>query len=143
MVREYIKPLEWNPFDAETPFGYAYRIYEEHGFDRKCWSINLVDGRFDSIKEARAAAQADYAARIASALSPAFIERIAALEAENARMREARDNIEIEHALVSGDDGYNYAAGQEYGLRRALMIFDRARTTLQEHAEDGDKGDEG
>jgi hypothetical protein len=63
-----VKPLEWNPFEAETPFGYRYSIYEEGGMDRQCWAVNLVDGRFDSIQEARAAAQADFESRIMSAL---------------------------------------------------------------------------
>jgi hypothetical protein len=39
-------------------------------------------------------------------------------------LREAREAIEVERAKVSGDDGYNYAAGQEYGLRLALIKID-------------------
>lgn len=41
-------------------------------------------------------------------------------------LQRLRNEIELEHAKVSGDDGYNYAAGQEYGLRLALNKIDEA-----------------
>lgn len=43
---------------------------------------------------------------------------------------EARDEIEMVRAKVSGDDGYNYPAGQEYGLRQAVIILDRRIAAL-------------
>ena len=41
-------------------------------------------------------------------------------------LRSAREEIEQARASVSGDDGYNYASGEEYGLRRAVIILDKA-----------------
>ena len=52
---------------------------------------------------------------------------------------EIRAKIEAEHVKVSGDDGYNYAAGQEYGLRQALIIVDAALASLSQPAK-GAKG---
>lgn len=42
----------------------------------------------------------------------------------------ARDLIEGERGKIAGDDGYNYVAGQEYGLRLALIILDKALANL-------------
>lgn len=63
-----VKPLEWvgDPLDdhAKTPFG-RYRA-EHSGY----WSgPNHVDGDEDDMKSAKAAAQADYEARILSAIA--------------------------------------------------------------------------
>lgn len=41
-----------------------------------------------------------------------------------------RNEVEAEHAKVSGDDGYNYVAGQEYGLRLVLLKIDAALSAL-------------
>lgn len=68
---------------------------------------------------------------------------------DNRELIAARDAIEIERAKVSGDDGYNYAAGQEYGLRLAGFILDKriaalavpqeaAAVIVGRHAEHGD-----
>lgn len=60
---------------------------------------------------------------------------LAAAQEQIAAMREARNAIEREHSKVSGDDGYNYAAGQEYGLRLALIKLDAALTSPAEGGE--------
>ena len=43
----------------------------------------------------------------------------------------ARAEVDAEHAKVNGDDGYNYAAGQEYGLRLALIILDKHLAAIE------------
>lgn len=73
-----VKPLIWERTDsgydyAKTPFvGDYYTVWTEGSEARGCWSkmqsgINRVDGGRD---DAKAAAQADYEARIMSALTP-------------------------------------------------------------------------
>lgn len=72
-----VKALEWNPFRAETPFGY-YHIDDQA--DRSPEEMNgrlpfLLSGsrvdisRHPTLADAKAAAQADYEARIRLALS--------------------------------------------------------------------------
>lgn len=72
-----VKALEWNPFRADTPFGY-YHIDDQT--DRSSEELNgrppfLLSGsrldltRHSTLEAAKAAAQADYEARIRSALS--------------------------------------------------------------------------
>lgn len=53
-----------------------------------------------------------------------------------------RAEIDREHAKVRGDDGYNYAAGHEYGLRQALIIIDRALTAAEQALSAAPQGDE-
>lgn len=73
-----VKALEWNPFRAETPFGY-YNIDDQT--DRTAAELDgrapfLLSGtrldlsRHQSLDAAKAAAQADYKQRIRSALCP-------------------------------------------------------------------------
>lgn len=50
-------------------------------------------------------------------------------------LRSAREEIEQARASVSGDDGYNYASGEEYGLRRAVIILDKALAALSAKGE--------
>jgi hypothetical protein len=65
-----VKPLEWDEYvTALTPLGTRYAVYREHGRDRECWAVNVLDGSFDTPKLAQAAAQADYEQRILSALT--------------------------------------------------------------------------
>lgn len=75
-----VKPLEWNPFRAETPFGY-YHIDDQT--DRRDDELKgrppflLTGSRLDmsrhhSLADARAAAQADYDRCVLSALSSAL-----------------------------------------------------------------------
>lgn len=72
-----VKPLQWNPFRAETPFGY-YHIDDQT--DRTADELKgrppfLLSGsridlsRHETLEAARAAAQADYERRILSALA--------------------------------------------------------------------------
>jgi len=35
--------------------------------------------------------------------------------------------LDYAHATCSGGDGYNYASGEEYGLRKALTMVENAR----------------
>ncbi|RWO22849.1 hypothetical protein [Mesorhizobium sp.] len=65
-----VKGLEWKDaghggFGAMTAFGWA------HVDDNAFWSACVADGKASSIPAAKAAAQADYEARIRSALAPA------------------------------------------------------------------------
>lgn len=65
-----VKALEWNPFEAHTPIG-RYRVADHPGTDG-LFSCNLDGnrvGRFASVAEAKAAAQADFDTRIRSCLS--------------------------------------------------------------------------
>lgn len=72
-----VKALEWNPYRAETPFGY-YEINDQRDAPESelkgrppfllCGS-RLDYSRHPTLEAARAAAQADYEARIRSALS--------------------------------------------------------------------------
>lgn len=88
--------------------------------------------------ECRAAAQADYAARIASALSPAFIERMAALEAENDRF--AAENETLLEAVCDAQLVLDPSAETQWWKHYKHLT---ERTTLQENAEDGERqGDE-
>lgn len=60
--------------------------------------------------------------------------RIATLEAREAVLAGVRDRIENERGMVSGIDGYNYASGEEYGLRKAVIMLDEALATLDARA---------
>lgn len=129
MVRE----LEW----SEDACGNWHGSHEFGGEFIQKWSnvaasieaFEWEGTEYNTEDAAKAAAQADYASRIASALSPAFIERMAALEAALRAI------------------GEKAALGVSNGLSADMVcedIFELARTTLQEHAEDGERqGDEG
>lgn len=66
-----VKPLQWDQDDtALTPLGSRYSVYPEYGRENDLWACNRVDGVFKSVEAAKAAAQADYSARILSALEP-------------------------------------------------------------------------
>ncbi|TWB61640.1 hypothetical protein FBZ98_101985 [Rhizobium sp. ERR 922] len=72
-----VKALEWNPYRAETPFGW-YEINDQRGVSDSelkgrppfllCGS-RMDYSRYHTLEAARSAAQADYEARIRSALS--------------------------------------------------------------------------
>jgi hypothetical protein len=83
---EMVKPLVWTTMPngalAHTPFGnYEISTGENTGSFVYFRSTAVARG-LPSEDAARAAAQADYASRILSALDPAFIERMGALETE-------------------------------------------------------------
>ena len=65
-----VKPLDWNPFRAETPFGGYYYVDEQTGHEKPfLLSGSRIDlARFPTLEAAKAAAQADYERRIRSAL---------------------------------------------------------------------------
>ena len=69
-----IKPLEWHGSSADSPVGeYIARKDFDLGDDAP-WDLELdglkIGGVFAALREAKAAAQADYEARILSALTP-------------------------------------------------------------------------
>lgn len=70
----------------------------------------------------------------------------AAPNAVNSAVREAleklRSDIQAEHDRVRGDDGYNYAAGHEYGLRVALLKIDAALASLSQPTPAGSAGED-
>lgn len=72
-----VKTLEWNPYRAETPFGW-YQIEDQRSVPESeltgrppflLFGSRLDYSRHPTLEAARAAAQADYEARIRSALS--------------------------------------------------------------------------
>lgn len=71
-----VKPLQWNPFRADTPFGCYYIDDQRDRSDLKGRPPFLLYGsridlaRYPTLDAARAAAQADYDQRILSALAP-------------------------------------------------------------------------
>jgi hypothetical protein len=66
-----VRALEWGADgSALTPFGTRYSVYQEFGLSRECWAVNALDGIFDTLELAKAAAQADYEQRVLSTLIP-------------------------------------------------------------------------
>lgn len=63
-----------------------------------------------------------------------LVRRAATPPAPSGVVGALRAQIDAEHSKVIGDDGYNYAAGQEYGLRLALIIIDKALAAIEEQA---------
>lgn len=72
-----VKALEWNPYRAETPFGW-YQIEDQRSVPESelkgrppflLFGSRLDYSRHATLEEAKAASQADYEARILSALS--------------------------------------------------------------------------
>lgn len=134
-----VKPLEWREpskstngcWTAESALGvysvciegdwYAVRDKVPRDFYFE-WCGQDISR--DTLETAKAAAQADYEARILSALTAT--QSAPAPGGWRDILRAVRDAIDLEHAKVIGDDGYNYAAGQEYGLRLALLKIDEA-----------------
>lgn len=103
-----VKALEWNPYRAETPFGY-YDINDQRDVpesELKGREPFLLTGsrldysRHPTLDAARAAAQADYEARIRSALS-AQVQDVAGWEK---RERGARAKALEEAAQVAERD---------------------------------------
>lgn len=126
MVRE----LAWKVFcstsgnSSASAFGDEYVIQHEDDV----WALYLPNedvskAIYGTLSDARAAAQADYASRIISALDPAFIERIGALERENARLKADRLYI------VGCNDGYDAAMDQ------AAEFCDGAEASWRETAD--------
>lgn len=91
-----VKPLEWQ-LDGST--WYAKSIIGEYAVWAGYYRPPRGNGGIlsgSTVDEAKAAAQAHYAASILSALDPVFLARMEKLEAENAtllRLVEERDDI--------------------------------------------------
>lgn len=91
-METFIKPLEWteeepNWFEASAVgfgFGYAVRL-TDRGTVRVRFGRGVWESFDGSIEQAQNAAQADYSSRILSALDPAFLLRVEALEAGSAQ----------------------------------------------------------
>jgi hypothetical protein len=83
-----IKPLEWNPFEARPAIG-KYRVSDApmaDGMFEAVFNARSI-GEFASVAECKAAAQADYEARIRSALAaPVFSPAIAEARQEAFRL---------------------------------------------------------
>ena len=65
-----VKALLWReigPYPSDVHEGGIYRIYQW----QMHWRVNHVDGHFNTLTAAKAAAQADYTARILAAIEPA------------------------------------------------------------------------
>lgn len=118
-MEKFIKPLEWvddetrheTSWRAETFWG-SYRIFQVWWGAQDKWGFCCADTEnqlFHTLADARAAAQADYAARIASALSPAFLERIAALEADARLLTSAERDIIRERSRQVTEEGWSAA----------------------------------
>ncbi len=89
-----VKPLEWRKGRAETPFG-PYHVIEETNDDEPFWFVMFNGkaaarcGTHDDEESAILAAQADYEARILSALEPSAARELALEEAAKLLEREA------------------------------------------------------
>jgi len=136
-----VKPLEWNPFRAETPFGY-YHVDDQTDLspgELKGRAPFLLAGarvdlaRYRTLDEAKAAAQADYEARILSALALApaaspsaedvLRERVA--EEREACAKVSEDYPAHQHGHLDADPHY---AAQQAAHEIAAAIRARSNT---------------
>ena len=89
-LRHFVKPLEWMKGKAETKIG-SYIVVCEDWDDEPFWFIyrgGKVDGKLgehSSEEAAKAAAQADYADRILSAV-PDLLDEVVRLRKANANL---------------------------------------------------------
>lgn len=112
-----VKPLEWNPFRAETPFGY-YSVDDQTDRDEKELRGRppfLLSGsrvglqRFWTLEEARAAAQAHFNARVLSLVTRSQAEELLAAERaekEKERLRFEGDLDKWMKIIGAGITGY-------------------------------------
>jgi hypothetical protein len=138
---EMVKPLEWRELYADQRafpktwhgssrvFGTIYPITQMHPSD----GFFAVGAKYASLENAQGACQSNFAARILSALSPAFLARIEALEAAlepfvGSSANAGRDGVKLIHKKISGlapiqitvtKDQW-YAARRIYDARAAL-----------------------
>lgn len=137
---EPVKPLEWEEHCADTVIGsYWYFVGTSVRLYRKVAGEGDVGREVHSSEdEAKAAAQADYSARILSALSPEYLERVRAMEAENARLREALEPF-ADQAASFDSDGTEFVPNGFHPSHAEHTIGDlrRARAALS-NREDGE-----
>ncbi|KQS79080.1 hypothetical protein ASG25_10870 [Rhizobium sp. Leaf384] len=69
----WVRLLAWTDngvsVEAITAFGFSYRVFCVDWEGPTYWMVNVIDGKFVSEAEAKAAAQTDYETRIMSALT--------------------------------------------------------------------------
>ncbi|WP_025593103.1 hypothetical protein [Agrobacterium tumefaciens] len=96
-----VKALEWNPYRAETPFGW-YQIEDQRSVPESelkgrppflLFGSRLDYSRHATLEEAKAAAQADYETRVRSALS-AQVQDVAGFQ----------QRVEAAHRALFHDD---------------------------------------
>lgn len=87
------------------------------------------------MSDVRAALEAAIATAEASRRSPDLTAVMGEVEKE---LTAVRMEIDVEHGRLVGDDGYNYAAGVEFGLRTALIRIDTALSRIRSMKEPSD-----
>ncbi|MFG1413451.1 hypothetical protein V5G24_20280 [Xanthobacter sp. VTT E-85241] len=130
-----VKPLEWNPFRAETAFGY-YFIDDQS--DRSSVDLDgrqpfLLSGsridlsRYASLTDAKAAAQSDYEQRIRSALviepaaAPMGINAVEVVREAFAKRDDGDGRTDLGRYWRSGAD--DKSATMEDGLLAARAVL--------------------
>jgi hypothetical protein len=127
--RDVVRGLEWvslsTGFLAHTPFG-AYQVRHalwststDEKYEMLIGGAELPKSFHETSADGRRAAQADYASRILSALSLAFIKRIGALERENAGWEHIdtcpyRDEVDL-WCVYGGEEFAQYDGGASIG----------------------------
>ena len=98
-----IKPLQWRGSSSDSPVGEYIARKDFLAGDDAPWDLSLdgmgIGGVYDSVREAKAAAQADYDARIRSALAPAAPPAV-----DLEKVEEALEPFD--DALGEDDEGY-------------------------------------
>ncbi|WP_192936978.1 hypothetical protein [Sinorhizobium meliloti] len=117
--RPAIKPLEWRGSAAYSPIG-DYSIDKD--FDEEmtgspwvCWWMDDNLGHFQTLDEAKAAAQSDFASRIRSCL----IDKPEAVEATSPQsnlLSELRELVDRAQAIISTSTYPNWHASAEAAL---------------------------
>jgi len=103
-----VKPLEWDGDFAHTPFGLFYHVNHATGVPglvvlEKNEGSSVLKSAWNTVDEAKAAAQADYEARIRSALtSPASEERDSVIEVTDAMVEDGA--VAIDALWSEGQD---------------------------------------
>ena len=135
-----VKPLEWeaNPYFKIFTSG-EYSVHEEYDKDGKTSGVLYLSGQhasdFTDIDAAKAAAQADYTARILAALEPAPLTVDAALTVPEVRaLVDAAKEVAaiLQAAVVSGKvrGGDSYRIGGVY-LQSVSDALDAADAALR------------
>ncbi|MCZ4501004.1 MAG: hypothetical protein JWQ74_3559 [Marmoricola sp.] len=134
-----VKPLEWfegNSFPAEKCWTASsalgvYTIDQEFGsdaYDFVVYRVSSLIGNFEGLPEAKAIAQADYEARIRSALLPPVpVNSYEELRAENEKLRAALIDIA---ALEDEQSNAHLAATGSYSMFDERYAVEKARTAL-------------
>lgn len=93
MDKPRVKPLEWRVDDSQNEYAQAqysvdrycieHRLHADDAFDLWIGPDATTATRFPTLEAAKAAAQADYEARILAALEPVTVQRCAECDCEN------------------------------------------------------------